>query len=158
MRIFDRTRFISSKRYVEYQGHITSKHLIPLFKARGVPLDRPILDLGCGTGGCAITLSTSLRMPVTGVDIDEDSIIAARGSASAAGALAEFHVADVLKDDLPSRTYGLILIRDLIEHVADPESLLERLRPRLDADGYAYLSFPPWFGPYASPDLQIHGI
>lgn len=105
--------------------------------------------MGCGPGGCAIALAETLQVPVTGIDLKEESIFAGCKAAADAGIASQFHVSDVLQDEIPGDAYGLILMCDVIEHLPNFQIALERLRPKLDADGYLYVSFPPWLGPYA---------
>jgi 2-polyprenyl-3-methyl-5-hydroxy-6-metoxy-1,4-benzoquinol methylase len=149
MQLFNRDRFSSASSYATYQATIVAHHLLPLFRRRQILLDQPILDVGCANGGSAITLAAALSAPVTGIDVLEDCIAAARKEAAAANVLARFYVADLLNDEIPCGPYGLILMHDVIEHLPQPEVALRRLRPHLKADGVLYVSFPPWRGPYA---------
>jgi cyclopropane fatty-acyl-phospholipid synthase-like methyltransferase len=71
MRIFDRSSFASPGSYILYQEEATTEHLLPLFKSHKVPLNQSILDVGCGKGGCAITLAAALSVKVVGILRDE---------------------------------------------------------------------------------------
>jgi ubiquinone/menaquinone biosynthesis C-methylase UbiE len=123
--------------------------MLPLFQRLNVPTNRPILDVGCGKGGCAITLAQALSTPVSGIDIREQDIEVARQSAAEYGVSTEFNVLNVIEDPLPDARYGLLLMRDVVEHLPDIPTALTRLREMLDSDGMLYLTFPPWRGPYA---------
>ena len=148
-KIIDRQRHASARDYVAYESMVTEGHLGPLLAAEGVGTDMPVLDVGCGMGGGAISLSRSLSTSVVGVDISEEYISEARKAASESDARVSFHVGGITRDDIPSGPYAAILMHDVVEHIPDPQSALERLRPLLDAGGFMYVSFPPWRGPYA---------
>lgn len=149
MRILDRTELAVAVGYISYQEKVTNQHLLPLFQKMRVPLERPILDVGCGTGGCAIALAAALAAPVTAIDVLEENIAAGQQEAAAAGVPVDFQVMDINEDRLPDKMYGLILLRDVIEHLTEPQAALARLRSKLATGGYLYVSFPPWYGPYA---------
>jgi 2-polyprenyl-3-methyl-5-hydroxy-6-metoxy-1,4-benzoquinol methylase len=139
----------SAKNYVAYESMVTDRHLVPLFLSKRVPLDRPVLDVGCGMGGTAIKLAEALSLSVTGIDISESYIATAREAAADANAPVRFHRADVLRDELPAGPYGLIVMHDVVEHLPQPEIALKRLLPLSEDGGLLYVSFPPWLGPYA---------
>lgn len=148
MTLLNRKRHDSGRHYVEYQAEITRKHLLPLFRRLKVPTDR-ILDVGCGKGGCAIALAQALSTTVHGFDIKENDIKVAREAATEFGVKAKFDVVNVVTDPLPDDRFGLVLMRDVVEHLPDIQKALSRLRNMLDAEGVLYITFPPWLGPYA---------
>ena len=149
MKIFDKTRHNSSKNYISYQKQISQKHLLPLFRSLNIPLDRPILDIGCNKGGCVIAFASLLGTSVTGIDISQENVEIARLAAFESRVDADFQVVDITKDNLPEKKYGLLLLRDVVEHLSDVETSLLRLHSMLVDDGFLYIVFPPWYGPYA---------
>jgi SAM-dependent methyltransferase len=64
-----------------------------------------ILDLGCGAGTNALFLARS-GFHVTGIDIAEGAIGAARARATRAGASIDFRVGDVLELPFPDEHFG----------------------------------------------------
>ena len=146
----DTHRHASGKSYAAYQERVTDEHLLPLFRRLGVPLDRPILDVGCNKGGCVVALATQLDVPVHGVDVTLADLEVARAVAAEAGAdNTRFDPLDITSDPLPDRRYGLLLLRDVVEHLSDVGSALARLHELIEPDGRLYVTFPPWRGPYA---------
>lgn len=156
MKIFDDSRHQSGRNYFEYQEKITRTHLLPLFRDRQVHLDLPILDVGCGTGGCVISLASALDVPVHGVDIVAGEVEVAREAAAQAGVKAVFEIADFVDaaDGIRERHagdgFGLILLRDVVEHLADRRAVFEKLHAVVHENGLVYVTFPPWHGPYAA--------
>ena len=149
MSFLNRNRHKSGKHYVEYQSEVTRRHLLPLFQRLNVLTDRPIMDVGCSKGGCAITLAQALDTKVSGIDIREDDIQVARQSASDYGVDADFKVLNLVTAPLPEQRYGLLLLRDVVEHLEDINTVLTRLKTMVDNNGFLYITFPPWCGPYA---------
>ena len=146
------------KRYVKYQQMITERHLIPFFRRHDVPLDGPILDIGCATGGCAIAIASALGVPVTGFDILPQRIETAREANQKAGTNVTFDVVNVLEDPLPEGKWTLALLRDVVEHLPDLNTALTRIRPVLREDGLLYVTFPPWKGPFAGHQHNARGF
>ena len=143
-------RHESGRSYAAYQEKVTEQHLLPLFRRLGAPLDRPILDVGCNKGGCVVSLASALPVPVHGVDITLADLEVARALAAEVGAEnARFDALDITRDPLPERRYGLILLRDVVEHLSDVGAALARLHELIEPDGRLYVTFPPWRGPYA---------
>jgi SAM-dependent methyltransferase len=143
-------RHESGRSYAAYQERVTEQHLLPLFRRLRVPLDRPILDVGCNKGGCAVALALALDVPVHGVDITREDLEVARALAADVGATnTRFDPLDVTRDPLPDRRYGLLLLRDVVEHLSDVGTALARLHELIEPDGFLYVTFPPWRGPYA---------
>lgn len=147
--IFNQTRYESGRKYIEYQRQIAEQHMIPLMRRLGVNLDLPILDVGCGKGGCVIAVSQALRKTVHGIDISPADIDTARGAAADVGVDARFDVVDVQTGPLPEGMFGLLLVRDVVEHLPDLRTVLNRLHRLVSAEGFVYVTFPPWRGPYA---------
>lgn len=99
----------------------------------GEPLS--ILDLGCGPGELGAR-AAKLGHRVTGVDATESEGVRDR--------LEAFYLAD-LSQGIPDEVgtgYDVVVLADVIEHVADPEALLRAARARLRPGGRVVLSVP----------------
>ncbi len=95
----------------------TAYHELPWFSSRPYPwvaqvvrdrIWRPgtrILDVGCGAGTNALYLAR-LGYRVTGVDVADGAVAAARSRAERAGLDVEFHVADALQLPFEGATFG----------------------------------------------------
>jgi len=98
-----------------------------------------VLDVGCSVG----TLGLALRergARVTGVELDP------RMGAAARQRLDEVHIGSVedeaLFEGLGESTFDCIIFADLLEHLIDPWSALERFAERLAPDGVVVASLP----------------
>lgn len=106
--------------------------------------NKTVVDYGCGQGLEAIELAQSGCRFVVGYDIDDESLMLARGQAQAA----LDNIAFV--SELPVRyaPFDAIVSLDAFEHFARPEEELKHMRSLLVPGGAVYFSFgPPWYHP-----------
>jgi 2-polyprenyl-3-methyl-5-hydroxy-6-metoxy-1,4-benzoquinol methylase len=111
-----------------------SSHSVLLEMLENLPPSR-ILDVGC-SGGLFAERARSLGHHVTGVDSVEIAGVRDR--------VDEFFQCN-LEHGVPAevgRAFDVVIAADVIEHVADPEALLERLRDLLDPAGQLLVSIP----------------
>jgi 2-polyprenyl-3-methyl-5-hydroxy-6-metoxy-1,4-benzoquinol methylase len=55
---------------------------------------------------------------------------------------------DIYKADLKGRTFDLIIMRDVIEHIPNQEKFMGFAKKFLKPDGKFFLAFPPWQNPF----------
>lgn len=91
--------------------------------ARHLSRGETLLDIGCGEGtGIAYLIE---RAGVIGTGIDISSIAVEMALSKGVNA----HVADVMAPDFaPDGTYDTILISEVLEHIAEPERVVTRVR------------------------------
>jgi SAM-dependent methyltransferase len=133
----------------------------------GVPEAASCLDLGCGVGGIVDLLSTRVGPSgdVLGVDIDPDSIDAAKNWARQRGLEnVRFDVADVFDNDLPADAFDLVHCRFVITtigrgaEVVDAAGRLVKPGGVLcleEVDGAGFGCYPPNAGVAALQQLLI---
>ena len=105
-------------------------HLVP-------PKTRSILDLGCGGASMGALLKSRLGCAVTGVTMDPEEAAMARAR------IDRVEIADLSSFD-PSTlgTFDCVICSHVLEHLAYPKPLLERVRACLDADGTLIVALP----------------
>lgn len=124
------------------------KHFIPYIRRwHGVEAGMSVLEIGCGEGGNLLPFAESGCL-VTGVDIAECRIRDAKSFFGAAHAEGEFLVKDILRQEEPERRYDIVICHDVLEHIADKETLLSGLHKYLKPRGVVFMSFPPWQMPF----------
>ena len=102
-----------------------------------------VLDLGCGPGIVAGALATLADKDVTGVDL-EDSHLEAAAERGVQRTISSDLTSAVWSDELAGEQFDVIVLADVLEHLVDPASLLERIRERqlLAPDGFLIVSIP----------------
>ncbi len=96
------------------------------------------LELGCAEGKFSELVKTNCGAECWGVEIDSQA------ADVAATRLDKVITGDVNRclDDVPDNYFDCIICNDILEHLADPYSLLIRLRNKLTAEGIVVASFP----------------
>jgi SAM-dependent methyltransferase len=103
-------------------------------------LPRPlgnVLDVGCGKGGAAEPLRKAGASSITGIEPNHDAAVRAR--------LVYDDVVIARAEDSIGRLVGpfeTILCYDVLEHLADPASLLMALRKKAAQDAHLHVSIP----------------
>jgi SAM-dependent methyltransferase len=109
--------------------------------AHALAKNKRVLDAACGEGyGSALLAQIATR--VTGVDIDAASVAHAKSRYGSRTNL-QFVQADVTAlDDLPARSFDLIVSYETLEHLAAQEKLLDGFARLLTDDGVLLISTP----------------
>ncbi|MCB5163502.1 methyltransferase domain-containing protein [Streptomyces bambusae] len=110
---------------LEAQAALSFDAELRILREAGLTEDSgPLVEIGAGSGAVTRRLRAALPgLPVTAVDIDGGLL------AHAAGCGAELVVADGAALPLPDRSAGFVLLRYVLQHLADPEAVLaEALR------------------------------
>lgn len=100
---------------------------------------RRVLDAGCGMGYGATMLLTAGASEVVGVDLAEAVLDAARPTMPAGVVL---EVGDVRALDADDGSFELVVCMEVIEHMEDPDAVLDELARVVSPDGFLALSSP----------------
>jgi len=104
-----------------------------------IPVDaKRILEVGCGAGTFAMQIKAKSKAELWGVEIDP---VAAEKAAKVFDRLLTGDVNHLIQE-LPEGGFDCIICNDVIEHVADPETLLRRLKSKLSPGGIIVASIP----------------
>lgn len=111
--------------------------LIRYLQSKKIDIDgKNVLDLGCGYGGYSKALKKN-SADVIGLDFNpyhsKDELSMIKG--------------DALFTPFPDNSFDIIICTSLIEHVADPQSLLMEIHRILKSGCFFILSFPPFYTP-----------
>jgi SAM-dependent methyltransferase len=93
------------------------------------------LDVGCGTGAL-MRSAKALGWAVVGTEVTSAAVEAARGT----GLDVRLGELDAL--DLPDEAFDVVSLVEVIEHVSDPDELLQQAASRLRPHGALYMTTP----------------
>ena len=98
-----------------------------------------VLDIGCATGRLAEKLREQKGCSVVGIECDKIAAQTARRRCN------EVIVTDIEHfEDIPFQpgSFDIIVFADVLEHLREPETILNRFKPYLSEDGYILISVP----------------
>lgn len=151
------------KTYAEWQyekGIDTIKFYLKHTTLENMFKDKMVLDIGCGAGGKTIYYASQGVKKIIGVEILEKYRQEAEGLARKYGLddKFEFVCADASKTPFDNETFDTIIMNDAMEHVDNPEKVLEECYRILKKNGKLYLNFPPYNHPYGAHLSDAIGI
>ncbi len=118
---------------------VAAEHLARYHFAAACVEGRDVLDAGCGVGYGSAILAAAGATRVVGVDIALEAVEAARERCIPR---ADFRVDDLRSLGLPPGSFDVVVCFEAIEHVDDPERVLDELRRVLRPDGLLIVSSP----------------
>ena len=105
-----------------------------------------ILELGCGVGNYSRFLA-GIGHRVTSIDIDYDSLAFLKKNDESKNCLVL--CADVMTPVLRGgQRYDIIIASEVLEHLNDPEVVLETMSRLLRDAGLIFITIPNGFGPW----------
>ncbi len=99
---------------------------------------KKILEIGCGEGNFGALLKHTLEAEVWGIEYESAQ------ANIAATHLDKIFCGDVmlLVDQLPENYFDAIICNDVLEHLTDPYTILEKLKTKLTNEGVVISSLP----------------
>jgi SAM-dependent methyltransferase len=137
---------------VELHRQRVAREVIADLAARAPAGPFRVLDAGCGDGTFVDRLARTLDRPgtrFTGVDRSEFQLAKARRLAEAADAPYDFRVADLgVRIPFDDATFDLVHAAEVIEHLLDPDLLVDEAARVLRPGGHVVITTPnlhAWF-------------
>lgn len=103
-----------------------------------VPNNSTVLDVGCASGYLAARLTTEKGCTVDGIEKDP---ISANTACEYCRTVWELDLRNFDAENLTEQ-YDVIVLGDILEHLEDPEKLLQKLCTSLRKDGIILISIP----------------
>lgn len=124
----------------EYDVDVTSQ-TAPAKVVRFVGDNKNVLEIGCGPGSITKVLAQKNQCEVFGFEYDESAI-----------AIVKEYCVDVVQGDLnkedwplslpKNKKFDAVVAADVLEHIYNPESVLNQMRSFIDKSGFIVLSLP----------------
>jgi SAM-dependent methyltransferase len=142
-------RHNNKEQYFNEQGLTSEKFVVPFISDLvKIDTETSVLEIGCAEAG-NLKPFVNLGCKATGIDISCTRIELAK----------KFYETHPNKNNLtllcediykvkPDKTYDLIIMRDVIEHIPNQEIFLGFVKNFLKTDGKFFLAFPPWQNPF----------
>lgn len=131
---------VSADRHIYHREIDPVEHNSLTMLARLVAADSLVLDLGPGTGMLGRLLNQMQSCTVDGVDINSAQ------NELASPFYRKLHLADLSQVDLPALTdgekYDYVICADILEHLSEPEILLNQIHAVLKPSGRLLISIP----------------
>ncbi len=143
-------RHQNKEKYFAEQGATTEKYVIPyLTGLLDLSPQTRVLEIGCGEAG-NLKPFLDRGCKCTGIDISCGRIDLANHYFSSHPNRANLDLIceDIYKVDLKGRTFDLIIMRDVIEHIPNQERFMNFVQKFLKPEGKFFLAFPPWQNPF----------
>jgi methionine biosynthesis protein MetW len=114
---------------------------------------KKILDIGCGDGFFALQIIKTTKAEVSGIDISKEAVEVARNNGINA------LNCDLNQDNIcfETNSFDLVYLGEVLEHMLDPDCVLDEIYRILKPDGYLLLSTPnlaAWYNRF----LLLFGI
>jgi len=136
--------------YFREQAQTTQKYVIPyLDDLMSIGPETEVLEIGCAEAGNLLPF-LNLGCKTTGIDISCGRIELARKFYKNHSQKQNLDLIceDIYQSDLHGKTFNLIVMRDVIEHIPDQKRFLKYIKKFLKSDGKFFLAFPPWQNPF----------
>lgn len=141
-----RHRLRSNDDYVRFQAY-QGRLILTYLKEQGVAIENTtVLDLGCGYGGYSQAISRAGGQVIS-VDLGNPKT-----------SLPAFVTGDATKLPFASGSFTMVFCASLIEHVPNPFQVLTEIKRVLISDGFAYLSFPPFYTPVGGHQFKPYHL
>ncbi len=138
--------------YFGYQYGLGADFLVPYLLRKGVDFrGKNICEIGCGEGGVLAALADQGAEYALGIDIRQEALDRAEIIFPALGIHSEFKIHDITNQETPAewrQQFDFVTLRDVMEHLDEPERSLRHVMEFLRPGGFLYIVFPPYYSPF----------
>ena len=141
-------RHINRKIYFDEQRTSCRNFYLPyLQKYIQINADTCVLEIGCGEGGNLAPFA-EMGCRVTGIELLDWRAKQATTFFQAEGLQGHFISANIFDIEKRDMTFDVILLHDVIEHIAEKDLLLKHIHRFLKPGGLLFIAFPAWQMPF----------
>lgn len=140
------------KYYWKYQYRLGYESLIPYLKELSAfSPDTDIVEIGSAEGGVVCAMKAFGAGKCLCTDIAENRLEMGKRISSILELDIEYKYHNILENEIPDEWRGrfdLALLRDVIEHLENPETALRAVKALIKPGGYLFVTFPPYHSPF----------
>lgn len=150
-------RHQNRRQYFDELAETSEKYFIPYIETvASIEWENAhVLEIGCGEGGNLLPFARR-GSKVCGVDMDTLRIEQARTYFEESQAEGTFIASDIFELRELRHQFDLILVHDVIEHIADKKGFMEKARQYLAPGGIVFVGFPAWQMPFGGHQQIAH--
>lgn len=149
-------RHINRKIYFDEQRTSCRNFYLPyLQKYIQINADTCVLEIGCGEGGNLAPFA-EMGCRVTGIELLDWRAKQATTFFQAEGLQGHFISANIFDIEKRDMTFDVILLHDVIEHIAEKDLLLKHIHRFLKPGGLLFIAFPAWQMPFGGHQQMCH--
>lgn len=152
-----------TKTYAQWQyekGANTIEFYTQKYTAEEMFKGKKVLDVGCGAGGKSLYYASLGAKKVSGIEVVAHYEQEALGLAKEKGLedRFEFVCGDAARMPFEDNSFDTIIVNDAMEHVDEPEKVLQECLRVLVPKGRVFINFPPYYHPYGAHLSDAIGI
>lgn len=135
------------KQYFDELATSSTNYFVPyLERFIDITPSTTVFEIGCGDGGNLLPFAR-MGCRVTGVDLTAEKIEQARiffGDLASRATLSTGNIFDMTATE----RYDIVMIHDVIEHIAQKRDFMEHIKQFVAPDGIVFFGFPAWQMPF----------
>jgi SAM-dependent methyltransferase len=148
--------------YFGYQYRLGVEYLVPLLASQGARIaGGRVLEIGCAEGGVLTAFAHAGATQCHGTDIAEWRLATADTIAGHLGTPCSFSTHDIVTSEPPEEFRGafdIVILRDVLEHLLDPEAGMKHAAQALKPGGLLYIVFPPYHSPFGGHQHTLKNV
>ncbi len=150
------------KYYWGYQFNLAENFLVDYLKRNNAfSKGMNVCEIGCAEGGVLAAFVNSGADYALGTDIATARLDAGKQINSLLNINIEFIAHDIINQDIDPRfieKFDLILLRDVIEHLENPELALAKIKTMLKPGAKLYVTFPPYNSAFGGHQHTLNSL
>lgn len=120
---------LKGKLATDYGNGVHTKHRHTKyhdFFVKRIQPEEQVLDIGCGYGSLAYDIAAKAKAHVVGIDLNPQNIEKARQKFGHPNI--EYYVGDALGKDLPEKTFDVVVLSNVLEHLPERSEFLKKVQ------------------------------